>query len=64
MGSDVISPVWYATTFRRRYFDIAGKIIRTGRQIILKVTIAIRRALRLDLLWEQSIPILPIEFVA
>jgi len=63
MGSDVISPVWYATTFRRRYLDIAGKIIRTGRQIILKVTTAIRKALQLDLLWEQSISAIPIEFV-
>lgn len=63
MGSDVISPVWYASTFRRRYLDIAGKIIRTGRQIILKVTAAIRRALYLDLLWERSSLSKPIELV-
>jgi len=63
MGSDVISPVWYATTFRRRYLDIAGKIIRSGRQIILKVTSAIRKALQLDLIWERSISAMPIMLV-
>jgi len=63
MGSDVVSPVWYATTFRRSYLDIAGKIIRTGRQIILKVTGAIRKALRLDLIWERSISAMPIVLV-
>jgi hypothetical protein len=63
MGSDVVSPVWYATTFRRRYLDIAGKIIRSGRQIILKVTGAIRKALQLDLIWERSISAMPIVLV-
>jgi hypothetical protein len=60
MGSDVISPLWYATTFRRRYLDIAGKIIRTSRQIILKVTGAIRKALQLDLIWVRSVSAQPI----
>ena len=63
IGSDVVSPVWYATTFRRRYLDIAGKIIQTGRQIILKVTGAIRRALQLDLIWERSVSAAPIVLV-
>ena len=63
MGSDVISPVWYATTFRRHYLDIAGKIIRTGRHIILKVTGAIRKALQLDLIWVRSVSAMPIVLV-
>ena len=63
MGSDLVSPVWYATTFRRCYLDIAGKIVRTGRQIILKVTGAVRRALQLDLIWERSVSATPIVLV-
>jgi hypothetical protein len=42
VGTDIIPLTWYATTFRRHCFDIAGKIVRTGRQLILQVTRARR----------------------
>ena len=42
---------------------IAGKIKRTGRQMILKVTGAIRKALQLDLIWERSVSAMPIVLV-
>ncbi len=49
----VISPVSYATTVRRKLVDIAAKIIKTGGEIILKVTRPVREALRFDILWER-----------
>ncbi len=50
--ADVISPVSYATTVRRKLIDIAAKIVRTGREIILKVTRPVMEALKFDRLWE------------
>jgi hypothetical protein len=52
---------WYATTFRRRCLDIAGKIIRTGRQIIMKIAESAYQILRFDLLWENSICKIPLQ---
>lgn len=43
----------YATTVRRRLFDIAGKIIHHSGEIILKVTTAAMKALKFDLLWQR-----------
>jgi len=43
----------YATTIRRTTIDFAGKIVRTARNIFLKVTKATMSRLRLDELWEQ-----------
>lgn len=58
---DVIPLSSYATTVRRRAVDFAGKIVRTGGQIILKVTCAVMERLRFDRIWEacqspQAIP--------
>lgn len=54
LGSDVVPLTWYATTFRRHVVDIAGKIVRSGRRIVLKITRAAYETLRFDLLWERS----------
>jgi hypothetical protein len=41
----------YATTFRRRFLDVAGKIVSHGGKIVLKVTNAAFQRLKLDELW-------------
>jgi hypothetical protein len=55
VGADIIPLTWYATTFRRHCLDVAGKIVRTGRQIVLRVTRATWDFLRLDILWERCV---------
>lgn len=55
---DVCHPVLplgcYATTFRRRILDVAGKIVRQAAKIILKVTTAVWDQLHLEELWSRS----------
>ena len=63
LGNDVVPLTWYATTFRRQVVDIAGKIVRSGRRIVLKITRAIYETLRFDLLWERSGTAPPIPLV-
>lgn len=60
INSDVIPVECYATTFRRRCLDIAGKIVRTGRQLLIKIASSAYRFLSFDLLWEKSICTVPI----
>lgn len=50
----------YATTVRRQFIDIAGKIVTHGGKIILKVMRATSEKLRLPELWERchAVPIL------
>ena len=55
VGTDIIPLTWYATTFRRYCLDVAGTIVRTGRQIVLQVTLATWDFLRLDILWERCV---------
>ncbi len=50
----VFSASCYSTTIRRQLFDIAGKIVRTSRYVILKVTKPIMERLNLAELWERS----------
>lgn len=45
----------YATTVRRRLVDIAAKIVRSGRTVVLKVSKSAMESLRLDLLWERCL---------
>lgn len=53
--ADVCDPVVpttaYATTFRRRFLDVAGKIVHHAGQVVLKVTRATMKGLKLDDLW-------------
>ncbi len=55
VGTEIIPLTWYATTFRRHCLDVAGKIVRTGRQVVLQVTRATWGFLRLEILWERCI---------
>jgi hypothetical protein len=43
----------YPTTVRRKLIDFAGKLIHTGRRIILKVSQYIYERLNISLLWER-----------
>lgn len=54
MGSDTVPVTWYAGTFRRRILDAAGKLIRSGRQLILKITQKTNDALAFAELWARS----------
>ena len=53
--ADVTGPVVpetaYATTLRRRFIDVAGKIVNHAGKVVLKVTQAALDRLRLDDLW-------------
>ena len=55
---DVCGPVVpigaYATTLRRKVIDVAAKIVRTSGQIVLKVTVAAWRQLKMEELWQRS----------
>lgn len=44
----------YPTTFRRRVIDVAGKVVRTGRRVILKVARAAWDRLNIPLLWRRA----------
>ena len=60
IDSEIIPLEWYATTFRRRCLDIAGKIVRTGRQVIMKIAQSAYQLLQFDVLWEKSICKIPL----
>ena len=55
---DVISVKSYATTVRRKVLDVAAKVVKTARGVILKVSESVYRDLRMELLWQlcQSPP--------
>ena len=55
INSETIPVEWYATTFRRRCLDIAGKIIHTGRQLVMKIARPVFELLQFDLLWKKSV---------
>ncbi len=57
---EVIPVASYATTVRRKAVDFAAKIIKTGGEIILKVTQAVMDALRMQKLWERCQSPIPI----
>jgi hypothetical protein len=57
---DILPISSYATTVRRQLVDIAAKIVRKGRAVILKVPKAIMERLKLDALWtscQQAPPV-------
>jgi hypothetical protein len=47
----VVPKTAYATTLRRRFIDVAGKIVSHAGSVVLKVTQAVLDRLRLDELW-------------
>jgi hypothetical protein len=44
----------YATTVRRKVLDFAAKVIKTKREIILKVTRVVMENLQFDVLWQRA----------
>jgi len=52
---DVVPVMSYATRLRRRVIDIAGKVVRTARRTVLKVSKTAYRALNLGLLWDRAV---------
>jgi len=48
---DVISPMSYPNTVRRKLIDFAVKVIRHGGQIILKISRSVYKNLKLEELW-------------
>jgi len=61
VAEPVIAVTAYPTTLRRSLLDVAGKIVRHGGRVVLKVTGAVLRRLRFDELWQrcQSPPPIP-----
>jgi Transposase DDE domain group 1 len=58
---DILPLPSYATTVRRKLVDLAAKVVRTGHEVILKVTQAAMDRLQLQLLWtrcQNAAPIL------
>lgn len=50
---DVLPITIYASTFRRKFIDIACKIVHTGGRIIAKVSEAIFNRLKLQYIWDK-----------
>lgn len=51
--SDIIPDRCYPTRIRRTLIDIAVKIVRTGRQVIMKVTEAVAKQLSIATIWQR-----------
>lgn len=58
---DVIPISSYANTVRRRFVDFAAKIVKTSKQIILKIPRAVMDSLKIESLWKlcQNPPPIP-----
>jgi hypothetical protein len=54
VAAAVVAVTSYPTTVRRRVFDLAGKVVRTGRRVLLKVAQAVWRRLEFPLLWRRA----------
>lgn len=50
---DILPISSYATTVRRNIIDVAAKIVKGGRQIILKVSKAVMETFKFDILWDK-----------
>ena len=57
---DILPIHSYATTLRRRLVDLAAKVVRTGHEVILKVTQAAMDSLKLQILWTRCQNAVPI----
>jgi len=54
VSARVVPAASYPTTVRRRVFDVAGKIVRTGRRVLLKVARTLWRRLAFADLWRLA----------
>ena len=50
---DQVLPACYPSTFKRKFIDIAGKVVSTGREMVLKVTRAVWKRLNVPGLWKR-----------
>ena len=57
---DVIPATAYATTVRRQFLDIAGKIVHGGHQTIIKFSETLIKSLNLHTLWQRCWQVIPI----
>lgn len=57
---DVISPTSYATTVRRKFFDIAGKIVSHSKKIRLRLHEAVLERINFILVWERCCTATPL----
>ena len=57
---DILPLSSYATTLRRKLVDLAAKVVRTGHEVILKVTQAAMDSLKLQILWTRCQNAVPI----
>ena len=53
VAREQISPACYPSTFKRKFIDVAGKVISTGRELILKVTQPVWNRLRIPEIWKR-----------
>jgi hypothetical protein len=60
MDTEVIPVTWYPSTFRRRFIDAAGKIVHSGRQVILKLTAFFYELFNFPELWQRSMAVDPV----
>src|SRR5437867_4048617 len=60
---DILPITSYATTVRRTLIDFAAKVVRTGRESILKVPQAIMDSLKLQTLWARCQNASPIPLI-
>src|SRR5438034_143766 len=57
---DILPLSSYATTLRRKLIDLAAKVVRTGHEVILKVTQAAMDSLKLQILSTRCQNVVPI----
>jgi hypothetical protein len=50
---DQIRPVCYPSTFKRKFIDVAGKVVRTSGYTVLKVTKAVWNRLHVPEIWQR-----------
>ena len=50
---DQIRPVCYPSTFKRRFIDVAGKVVSSSGYLTLKVTRAVWNRLHVPKIWER-----------
>ncbi len=60
MDTRTIPVTWYPSTFRRRFIDAAGKIVHSGRRIILKLTVLFYELFNFPELWHKSTAVEPV----
>jgi len=54
-----ISTSVYASTFRRKMIDVAAKVVRHSRKLVLKVSRAVYETLQMNLLFENTTTLAP-----